>query len=156
DGFCLGGGNELAMACNMRWASENAKFGQPEVNLGLICGYGGSQRLARLIGKGRAIELLVSGNMIVASKAYEFGLVNHVVAQSELLPACKKFLQVVMTKGPLAVQLSIDAVSRGCEMSLDQGVALENELFGLISSTEDSREGTSAFLEKRKAEFIGK
>ncbi len=155
NGFCLGGGNELAMACHMRWASENAKFGQPEVNLGLICGYGGSQRLPRLIGKGRAIELLISANVIDAKTAATYGLVNHVVAHDQLLAECEKFLQTVMTKGPLAVQFSIDAINRGLEMTQDQGIALESELFGILSGTEDMKEGSAAFLEKRKAKFTG-
>ncbi|KAA3616730.1 MAG: hypothetical protein DWQ05_10855 [Calditrichaeota bacterium] len=155
NGFCLGGGNELAMACHMRWASQNAKFGQPEVNLGLICGYGGSQRLARLIGKGRAIELLISGAMIDAKNACDYGLVNHVVEQDKLLTECEKFLQTVMKKGPLAVQLSIDAINRGLDMPLDQGIALESELFGIVSGTQDMKEGTAAFMEKRKPNFTG-
>ena len=155
NGFCLGGGNELAMACHMRWASENAKFGQPEVNLGLICGYGGSQRLSRLIGKGRAIELLISGNMIDAQTAANYGLVNHVCPPDELIPECKKFLQKVVTKAPLAIKYSIEAINRGLDGTLAQGIALESELFGLITATEDMREGTAAFLEKRKPNFSG-
>ena len=156
NGFCLGGGNELAMACHMRWASENAKFGQPEVNLGLICGYGGTQRLARLIGKGRALELVVSGNIIDAQEAYRIGLANHVVPQTELLEACSRFLQTVFQKGPVAVKLSLDAVTRGLEMPLEDGIAYEANLFGLAFSTADMKEGTRAFLGKRKANFQGK
>lgn len=155
NGFCLGGGNELAMACHMRWASENAKFGQPEVNLGIICGYGGTQRLARLIGKGRAIELIISGNMIDAEEAHRMGLVNHVVPQAALLSSCEKFLRTVLTKGPVAVSLSLEAVVRGLEMPLEEGIALESNLFGLAFSTQDMQEGTQAFLEKRKPEFSG-
>lgn len=156
NGFCLGGGNELAMACHLRWASENAKFGQPEVNLGVICGYGGTQRLARLVGKGRAIELLISGNMIDAQEAHRIGLVNCVVPQAELISSCEKFLKTVFQKGPAAVKLSLEAVNRGLEMSLEDGIAYESNLFGLVFSTEDMLEGTKAFLEKRKAEFKGK
>ena len=156
NGFCLGGGNELAMACHLRWAAENAKFGQPEVNLGLICGYGGTQRLARLVGKGRAIELVISGNMIDAPEAHRIGLVNHVVPRAELIGACEKFLQTVFQKGPVAVKLSLDAVNRGLEMTLEDGIAYEANLFGLAFSTADMREGTKAFLEKRKAAFQGK
>lgn len=156
NGFCLGGGNELAMACHMRWASDNAKFGQPEVNLGIICGNGGTQRLARLVGKGRAIELVISGTIIDAAEAYRIGLVNHVVAPDELLPACEKFLQTVFSKGPIAVSLSLEAVTRGLEMHLEEGVSLEANLFGLAFSTADMKEGTSAFMEKRAANFQGK
>jgi len=155
NGFCLGGGNELAMACHMRWASENAKFGQPEVNLGIICGNGGTQRLPRLIGKGRAIELVISGNMIDAQEAFRIGLVNHVVPQAELLPACEKFLQTVFKKGPVAVKLTLEAIQRGMEMPLEEGVAFEASLFGMATSTADSKEGMTAFLEKRPAEFKG-
>ncbi|MFQ5633685.1 MAG: enoyl-CoA hydratase/isomerase family protein, partial [bacterium] len=156
NGFCLGGGNELAMACHLRWASENAKFGQPEVNLGIICGYGGTQRLSRLVGKGRAIELVISGNMIDAQEAYRIGLVNRVVPPDELIPSCEKYLKTVFQKGPVAVKLSLEAVNRGLEMSLEDGVAYEANLFGLAFSTEDMQEGAKAFLEKRKAEFKGK
>ncbi len=156
NGFCLGGGNELAMACHMRWASEHAKFGQPEVNLGVICGNGGTQRLPRLVGKNRAIELVISGNMIDAREAERIGLVNHVVAHDELLSACEAFLATVFKKGPVAVQLSLEAVQHGMEMTLEEGVAYEANLFGMAFSTDDMREGTRAFLEKRKAEFKGR
>lgn len=156
NGFCLGGGNELAMACHMRWAAKNAKFGQPEVNLGITCGYGGTQRLPRLVGKGKAVELIISGNMIDAQEAQRVGLVNHVVEQAELLEACMQFLKGVFQKGPIAVKLSLDAVNRGLEMNLEDGSAYEASLFGLAFSTEDMQEGTKAFLEKRKAEFQGK
>ncbi|MFQ5627776.1 MAG: enoyl-CoA hydratase/isomerase family protein [bacterium] len=156
NGFCLGGGNELAIACHLRWASENAKFGQPEVNLGIICGYGGTQRLSRLVGKGRAIELVISGNMIDAQEAHRIGLVNHVVPQDELIASCEKYLKTVFQKGPVAVKLSLEAVNRGLEMSLEDGIAYEANLFGLAFSTEDMQEGTKAFLEKREAEFRGK
>lgn len=156
NGFCLGGGNELAMACHMRFASENAKFGQPEVNLGIICGYGGTQRLARLVGRGRAIELVISGTMIDAQEAYRIGLVNRVVPQKELIKNCEDFLRTVFQKAPVAVRYSLDAVNRGIEMSLEDGIAYEATLFGLTFATDDMREGTQAFLQKRKPAFKGK
>ncbi len=156
NGYCLGGGNELAMACHMRWASEKAKFGQPEVNLGIIPGNGGTQRLPRLIGKGRAIELVISGNMIDAQEAYRIGLVNHVVPHEELISSCEAFLQTVFQKGPVAVRLALEAVTRGLEMGVEDGIAFEASLFGVAFSTEDMKEGTKAFLEKRKAQFQGK
>ncbi len=156
NGFCLGGGNELAMACHMRFASKKAKFGQPEVNLGILCGNGGTQRLSRLIGKGRAIELLISGKMIDAEEAYRIGLVNKVVEPAELIPVCEDFLQTVFQKGPIAVKLTLEAVTQGLEMSLEQGIDLEANLFGLAFSTEDMKEGTRAFIEKRQARFTGK
>lgn len=155
NGFCLGGGNELAMACHLRWAAENAKFGQPEVGLGIICGYGGTQRLPRLIGKGRAIELAISGEMISAQEAWRIGLVNRVVPRQELISSCNSFLRNVFKKGPVAVKLTLEAINRGLEMHRDEGIALEGSLFGLSFSTQDMREGTSAFLEKRKAAFQG-
>jgi len=156
NGFCLGGGCELAMACHMRVASENAKFGQPEVNLGLIPGNGGTQRLPRLVGKGRAIELVLTGNMIDAQEAYRIGLVNKVTPQEDLIAAVQKILKTIMTKGPVAVKLALEAVNHGLELSLDEGLQLESNLFGLCFSTEDMKEGTQAFIEKRKADFKGK
>jgi enoyl-CoA hydratase len=156
NGFALGGGCELAMACHIRIASEHAKFGQPEVKLGIIPGYGGTQRLPRLIGKGRALQLLLTGEMIDAEEAYRIGLVNRVVHAAELLGACRMMLKQIMANGPLAVALCIEAVDRGLEMSLDEGLALEANQFGLVSSSEDMREGTKAFLEKRAAEFKGR
>ena len=156
NGFCLGGGNELAMACHLRWASKKAKFGQPEVGLGLICGNGGTQRLARLVGRARAIELIISGNMIDAEEACRLGLVNHVTEDERLIAACEAFLQTVFSKSQVAVSLSLEAVNRGMNMSLEEGIALEASLFGLACSTEDMKEGTTAFLQKRKAEFKGK
>ncbi len=156
NGFALGGGCELAMACHMRWASENAKFGQPEVNLGIIPGNGGTQRLPRLVGKGRAIELTISGRMIDAAEAERIGLVNHVAPQEELISTCEKFLQTVFQKGPIAVKLCLEAVNHGMDMTLEEGVNLEASLFGLAFSTEDMKVGTKAFLEKRKANFQGK
>ncbi|MEK7727430.1 MAG: enoyl-CoA hydratase-related protein [candidate division KSB1 bacterium] len=156
NGFCLGGGSELALACHMRVASDKAKFGQPEVNLGIMCGNGGSQRLPRLIGKGRAIELLITGNMIDAHEAYRLGWVNHVVAPEQLLPKCEEILQTVIKKGPVAVKLTLEAVVHGMEMTLEEGAQLESNLFGMLFSTEDMKEGTKAFLEKRPANFQGK
>ncbi len=156
NGFCLGGGCELAMACHMRVASENAKFGQPEVNLGLIPGNGGTQRLPRLVGKGRAIELVLTGNMIDAQEAYRIGLVNKVVSLEELIAAAQKMLTTIMSKGPVAVRLGLEAVNHGLELTLNEGVQLEANLFGLCFSTEDMKEGTQAFIEKRKADFKGK
>ncbi len=156
NGYCLGGGNELAMACHMRWAAENAKFGQPEVNLGIIPGNGGTQRLPRLVGRGRAIELVISGNFIDAQEAYRIGLVNHVVPQAELIAACETFLKTVFKKGPVAVELALSAVSHGLEMPLEEGIAYEASLFGAAFATEDMKEGTRAFLEKREPRFTGK
>ncbi|RMF69645.1 MAG: hypothetical protein D6743_01500 [Calditrichaeota bacterium] len=156
NGYCLGGGCELALACHMRVASENAKFGQPEVNLGIIPGNGGTQRLPRLVGKGIALELILTGNMIDAGEAYRIGLVNKVVPQSELLAAAEGILKTIFEKGPVAVKLSLEAVNRGLNMTLEEGVNLESNLFGLCFSTEDMKEGTQAFIEKRKPNFKGK
>ncbi|MGH7595327.1 MAG: enoyl-CoA hydratase/isomerase family protein [bacterium] len=156
NGFCLGGGSELALACHMRVASEKAKFGQPEVNLGIMCGNGGSQRLPRLIGKGRAIELLITGNMIDAAEAYRLGWVNHVTPPDQLMAKCEEILQTVFKKGPIAVKLTLEAVMHGLDMTLEEGVQLESNLFGMCFSTEDMKEGTKAFLEKRPANFQGK
>jgi enoyl-CoA hydratase len=154
NGFALGGGCELAMACHFRVASDNAKFGQPEVNLGLIPGYGGTQRLTQLIGKGRAIELLISANMIDANTALQYGLVNYVVSQEELLPKTKTLLQLINSKAPLAVAACIRAANAVFDEATD-GYALEVKEFGNAFATEDMKEGTSAFLEKRKANFKG-
>ena len=155
NGFALGGGCELAMACHFRVASDNAKFGQPEVNLGLIPGYGGTQRLVQLIGKGRAIELLISANMIDANTALQYGLVNHVTTQDELLNKAKAILSVINIKAPLAVAGCIKAANAVFNESTD-GFDLEIKEFGNCFDTEDMKEGTSAFLEKRKANFSGK
>ena len=156
NGFCLGGGSELALACHLRVASEKAKFGQPEVNLGIMCGNGGSQRLPRLIGKGRAIELLITGNMIDAAEAHRLGWVNHVTPPDKLIAKCEEILQTVFKKGPIAVKLTLEAVIHGLEMTLEEGAQLESNLFGMCFSTEDMKEGTKAFLEKRPANFLGK
>ncbi len=156
NGFALGGGCEIAMACHLRFASENARFGQPEVNLGIIPGYGGTQRLARLVGAGRAIELCINGAPIKADEAYRIGLVNKIFPQEELLEKTKEFCKAVMSKGPQAVSFVLHAVNRGMEMSLYDALRLEAHLFGLICATEDMKEGTKAFLEKRPANFTGK
>lgn len=155
NGFALGGGCELAMACHFRIASENAKFGQPEVNLGLIPGYGGTQRLVQLIGKGRALELLMTGNMIDANTAHQYGLVNHVVPQEELVNKARGILQVITSKAPLAISRCITSANAVFDQSRN-GYDTEISAFGECFDTEDMREGTSAFLEKRKAEFKGK
>jgi len=155
NGFALGGGCELAMACHFRIASDNAKFGQPEVNLGLIPGYGGTQRLAQLIGKGRAIELLISANMIDGATALQYGLVNYVVPQEELLNKAKSILQTINTKAPLAVAACIKAANAIWDETKN-GFNEEIDLFGGCFGTEDMKEGSSAFLEKRKANFKGK
>lgn len=152
NGFALGGGCELAMACHFRIASENAKFGQPEVNLGLIPGYGGTQRLVQLIGKGRAIELLLTGNIIDAPTALSYGLVNHVVPQEELMGKAKAILEVILTKAPLAVTYCITAANAAYT---DNGYEKEIEGFGECFNSADMKEGTSAFLEKRKPIFTG-
>lgn len=154
NGFALGGGCELAMACHFRIASDNAKFGQPEVNLGLIPGYGGTQRLTQLIGKGRALELLMTGNMIDASIALEYGLVNHVVPQDDLLPKAKMILEQICSKAPLAVSRCIAAAN--AVWGQENGYDVEIEAFGECFNTEDMKEGATAFLEKRKPKFTGK
>ncbi|MBC7687517.1 MAG: enoyl-CoA hydratase/isomerase family protein [Aquabacterium sp.] len=155
NGFALGGGCELAMACHFRIASINAKFGQPEVNLGLIPGYGGTQRLTQLIGKGRAIELLISGNMIDAQTALQYGLVNYVVPAEELLDKAAAVLSVINTKAPLAIAACIQSANAVFNPNKD-GYATEINAFGECFATEDMKEGTTAFLEKRKAEFTGR
>ncbi|HEX6643402.1 MAG TPA: enoyl-CoA hydratase-related protein [Gemmatimonadales bacterium] len=156
NGFALGGGCELAMACHIRIASEGARFGQPEVKLGLGPGYGGTVRLPRLVGRGRALELLLTGAMIDAAEAYRIGLVNRVVPADQLLPAAEEMLRAILANGPLAVRACLESVTAGADMSLDDALAFEANLFGVLSGTEDMREGTKAFLEKRKAEFSGK
>lgn len=156
NGFALGGGCELAMSCHFRIASDNAKFGQPEVNLGLIPGYGGTQRLTQLIGKGRAIELLISGNMIDATTALQYGLVNYVVPQAELLSKAKSILELINTKAPLAVTGCIKCANAAIEEADGNGFDTEIDEFGNCFSTDDMKEGTTAFIEKRKANFNGK
>jgi len=156
NGFALGGGCELAMACHMRIAAENARFGQPEINLGLFPGAGGTQRLPRLVGKGLAIEMMLTGEAISAQEAYRIGLVNKVVPATELLPTAEKLAQQILAKAPLATGVILEAVQHGMEMTLAEGLQLEENLFGVICGTEDMREGTAAFLEKRQPTFTGK
>jgi enoyl-CoA hydratase len=156
NGFALGGGCEIAMACTMRLASENAKLGQPEVKLGIIPGYGGSQRLARLCGKGVAHELCLTGEMISAEEALRIWLVNHVHEPAELLPAAEAMAKKIIANAPLAVKFTMEAIERGTEMGQEEGLFLEATLFGLACTTEDMREGTKAFLEKRPGQFKGK
>ncbi len=153
NGFALGGGCELALACHMRIASENAKLGLPEVSLGIIPGYGGTQRMARLLGKGKALELILTGDRIGAEEAERIGLVNKVVPADQLMATCEELARKIATRGPLAVSAAIEAVMSGSEMPFDEGQILEATLFGLLASTEDMKEGMGAFLEKRQAEF---
>jgi enoyl-CoA hydratase len=156
NGFALGGGCELAMACHLRLASENAKFGQPEVKLGIAPGYGGTQRLPRLVGKGIALHLILTGEMIDAHEAYRIGLVNKVVPAAELAAESEKLLRGILAMAPLAVRLCLEAVDQGCEMTLDEGLLLEANHFGLLAATNDMKEGTQAFLEKRPPRFEGR
>jgi enoyl-CoA hydratase len=156
NGFALGGGCELALACTMRIASKNAKLGQPEVKLGILPGYGGSQRLPRLCGKGVAHELVLTGEMISADEAARIGLVNRVVELAELLPTAESIAKKIIANAPLAVKYAMEAVERGMEMPQEEGLFLEATLFGLCCATEDMREGTRAFLEKRPAKFEGR
>ena len=155
NGFALGGGCELAMACHFRYASSNAKFGQPEVNLGLIPGYGGTQRLVQLVGKGRALELLLTGNMIDAETAERYGLVNKVVAPEELLPAVYKTVETIISKAPIAIGRCITAANAVFDET-QNGFDVEIKSFGDCFDTDDMKEGAAAFLEKRKANFTGK
>jgi enoyl-CoA hydratase len=151
NGFALGGGCELSMACDIRVASDNAKFGQPEVNLGTMPGFGGTQRLPRLVGKGRAKEMIFTTDMIDAQEAYRIGLANKVVPQAELLDFCKKMAAKIISKGSFAVTLSKKAINSGMDMDLSNGLVMEAGLFGLTFATADKKEGMSAFLEKRQA-----
>jgi len=156
NGFALGGGCELALCCSIRIASRNARLGQPEVKLGIIPGFGGSQRLARLCGKGVAHELCLTGEMISAEEAQRIGLVNHVYEPAELLPAAEAMAKKIIANAPLAVKYTMEAIERGIEMPQEEGLFLEATLFGLVCATEDKREGTTAFLEKRPPQFRGK
>lgn len=156
NGFALGGGCELAMACHMRIASDTARFGQPEVKLGLLPGYGGTVRLPRLVGRGRATELLLTGAVIDAAEAHRIGLVNRVVPADRLLEEATSLARTILEQGPLAVRAVLEALDAGLEMSQSEALLFEASLFGLLSSTADMREGTQAFLEKRKAAFSGR
>ena len=156
NGFALGGGCEIAMACTLRIAADTARFGQPEVNLGVIPGYGGTQRLSRLVGKGRAMDLILTGRMVNAQEALALGLVNQVVPAAELMDAVRKVAGTLMEKGPLALRFGMEAVNEGLEMGMDTALDWEAHLFGVCASTADMKEGMSAFLEKRKASFQGK
>jgi enoyl-CoA hydratase len=156
NGFALGGGCELAMACTLRLASSSARFGQPEINLGLLPGYAGSQRLPRLVGRGRALELLLTGVQISAEEALRIGLVNRVVPAAELATEARTLAHAIAAKAPIAVRYILEAVVGGLEMSLADAQDYEATLFGLVSTTDDMREGTKAFLEKRKPEFKGR
>ncbi len=153
NGYALGGGCELAMACHIRIASENAVFGQPEVNLGIIPGYGGTQRLPRLIGKGPALEIILSGKMISAQEALRLGLVNSVVRADQLMDEAKKLLATILSRGPLALKYALEAVNHGLNMSIEEAMDYEASLFGLLCATDDMKEGTKAFLEKRQPVF---
>jgi enoyl-CoA hydratase len=169
NGFALGGGCELALACHLRIASENAQFGLPEVKLGIIPGYGGTLRLPRIVGKGRALELMLTAQFIKAEEAYRIGLVNKLVRRPEavegqeapsqkdaLMAEARLMMATIIANGPIALGLAIECTTRGMEMSLDDGLAMESNLFGLLAATDDMREGMTAFLEKRKAEFKGR
>jgi enoyl-CoA hydratase len=155
NGFALGGGCELAMACTLRIAADTARLGQPEVKLGLIPGYAGSQRLPRLVGKGRALELILTGEPVTAPEAQRMGLVNQIVPAAELLAAAERMAKKILANGQLAIKFALEAVNRGMEMPTDEGQLLEATLFGLCCTTADMKEGTQAFLEKRPAHFTG-
>jgi enoyl-CoA hydratase len=156
NGFALGGGCELAMACTIRIASDSAKFGQPEVKLGIMPGYGGSQRLPRLVGKGRALQIILSGEVIGAQEAYRIGLVNEVVPTANLIARGEAILTQINANGPVGVKYSIEAVNKGMDASLEEGLRLEASLFAICAATEDKKEGTSAFLAKRAPQFQGR
>jgi enoyl-CoA hydratase/carnithine racemase len=155
NGFALGGGCETAMACTIRIAAEHAKFGQPEVKLGLLPGGGGTQRLPRLVGKGRALQLILTGETISAQEAYRIGLVNEVVPAANLIARAETILKQIMANAPIAVKFSLEAANKGMDTSQAEGFALEASYFGICAATEDKKEGTSAFLEKRAAQFQG-
>ena len=156
NGFALGGGCEIALACTMRLASENAKLGQPEVKLGIIPGYGGTQRLPRLVGKGIAMQLLLAGEMITAQEALRIGLVNEVTAASDLIARAEAIAQKIIANAPLAVQYTMEAVNKGMDVPLAEGLYLEATLFAVACATQDKKEGTAAFLEKRPPKFAGR
>ncbi len=156
NGFALGGGCETAMACTIRVASEHAKFGQPEVKLGLIPGGGGTQRMPRLVGKGRALQIILSGEIISAQEAHRIGLVNEVVPAADVITRAEAILKQIFSNAPIAVKYSLEAVNKGLETSVAEGLSLEASLFGLCAGTEDKREGTQAFLQKRAPQFQGR
>ncbi len=156
NGFALGGGCELAMACSIRLATDSARFGQPEVKLGVIPGYGGTQRLPRLVGRGRALQLILSGGMIDAAEAYRIGLVNEVVPADGLIARAEAILQQIFGNAPLAVKFAIEAVDKGLEASVAEGLVIESSFFAICAATEDKKEGTSAFLEKRAPKFASR
>ena len=156
DGFALGGGCELAMACTLRVATESARFGQPEVKLGVIPGFGGTQRLPRLVGRGRALQMILTGEPIDAQEAHRIGLVNEIVATERLLERAAEILRKIGANAPLAVRFSIEAVNRGLQASQSEGLVIESALFAVCASSEDKREGTAAFIGKRQAQFIGR
>src|SRR5947208_11782408 len=156
NGFALGGGCEIALACTMRLASENAKLGQPEVKLGIIPGYGGTQRLPRLVGKGIAMQLLLTGEMITAQEAHRIGLVNEVIPANQLIARAEAIAQSIIKNAPLAIQYCLEAVNHGMELTQQEGLFLEATLFSVCCATEDKKEGTTAFLEKRAANFQGR
>ncbi len=156
NGYALGGGMELALSCHLRIAGEKARFGLPEVKLGIIPGYGGTVRLPRIVGRGRALEMVLTGEMIDAQRAYEIGLVNKVVAHDQVRIVAEALLDSILKNGPIALRFALEAVDRSLETGIDEGLGLESHLFGLLASTEDMREGMGAFLEKRSAEFRGK
>jgi enoyl-CoA hydratase len=156
NGFALGGGCELALACHVRVASEGARLGTPEVKLGIMCGYGGTQRLPRLVGKGRALEMLLTGEMVDAQEALRIGLVNRVVAKEKLLDEAQSLVRKMLANGPVSLRFTLEAVNAGLEMPMGEAQAHEATLFGLICTTEDMKEGTRAFLEKRPPRFQGR
>jgi enoyl-CoA hydratase len=156
NGFALGGGCETAMACTIRIAVETAKFGQPEVMLGLVPGGGGTQRLPRLVGKGRALQLILSGEMITALEAWRIGLVNEIVPAADLIRRAEEILTKIASNGPIAVRFALEAANKGMETSQSEGLLLEASYFGLCAATEDKKEGTTAFLEKRAPQFRGR
>ena len=156
NGFALGGGCELAMACHIRIAAENARFGQPEVNLGITPGYGGTQRLPRIVGKGNALYMLLTAEHVNAADALRMGLVSKVVPQDQLMAEAEKTMKAIVAKGPVALALTMDAVDRGLETTLEEGMRIEADAFGLVASSQDMKEGLTAFLEKRPAKFTGK
>ena len=156
NGYALGGGLELAMACTLRIASENARMGQPETALAIIPGYGGTQRLSRLVGRGRALEMILTGDPVDAREAHRIGLINRVVPQAELLPAAETLARTLLSRGPVALRYAMQAVHEGLQMTLAEGLSLEAALFGLTCATEDMHEGTRAFVEKRKPVFKGR